>query len=98
MEVVDAHKNGISTFVGEFDGLLRTTVEISGHQSGKLSYTVIHVYYVVTHLQLVDFFEGDDGFASACVLRTEAHAVVAFEYLVIGVAAYFRTPIDESLV
>ena len=56
------------------------------------------MHYVVTHLQLVDFFEGDDGFASACVLRTEAHAVVTFEYLVIGVAAYFRTPIDESLV
>ena len=59
---------------------------------------MIHVYYVVTHLQLVDLFEGDDGFASACVLRTEAHAVVTLEYLVIGVAAYFRTAVNKSLV
>ena len=59
---------------------------------------MIHVHHIIAHLQLVDFLEGDDGFATTRILRTECHAVVALEYLVISIAADLRPMVDESLV
>ena len=93
-----ADKNSIATTIGEFDTLLWATIEIGGHQSRKLTNSVVHMYHIITHLQLVDFFECDDGFASSGVLRTECDAVVAFEYLMVGVAANLGSVVHKTCV
>ena len=93
-----ADKDGVAVAVGELDGLLPTAVEVRRYQSGKLPYTVVRMYHVVAYLELINLFECDDGFASACVLRAQCDAMIAFEYLMIGIATYLRSMVHKSRV
>ena len=96
MQVVNTNKYGITSAVSQFDTFLTSAVEVRCHQPCEPTYAVVGMYHIITYLQLIDFFESDDGFASSGILRTKADAVVAFEYLMIGIAAYFCTFIHKQ--
>ena len=98
MQVVYANEYRVVVAINQLDSFLHATIEIGGYQSGKLAYSVIHVHHIVAKLQLVEFFQSNDGFAASCVLRTKTYTVIAIKYLVIGIAADFCLIINESLV
>ena len=47
MQIVNAHKDGISFAVGESNHLLRFAVDGSRDESSELSYTMIAVHHVI---------------------------------------------------
>ena len=53
---------------------------------------------IIAYLELVDLAEGDDRLSSPCVLTGEGDAMVTFENLMIGIAAYLQAMIHKSFV
>ena len=97
MQVVDTDKDGVVVAIDQFDSFLRTTIEVGGYQTRKLTYSVIHMYHIITYLQLVDLLQCHNRFTATCILRAHGHAVIALKYLMVGIAANLGTTIDKSL-
>ena len=86
VQVMDGYEDGIAVAVVEFEHLLQLAVDSCGDQSAEASDTMVAVYDVVAGLELVDLLERQHGFAAPSILAGERHAVVALEYLMVGVA------------
>ena len=91
----DEHRGIV--FIDQFYHLLRLAVHGGGNQSTELRDAVVGVHHIVAHLQLVNLFQGDDGFPTAGVLARECHAVETLEYLMVGVAANLQPVIHKPL-
>ena len=97
VKIVNRDKNTSAIAIVQTNHLLRATVDRRHDQTAETCNTVVGMYHVVTYTQLVNLTQGDDGFAATGILRGHRHAVIALEYLMVGVAANLQPVVYKSL-
>ena len=85
MQGMNRNKDGISLLIGDFDDLLhRTICPRNTHQTGKLSYTMIHMHHIISWFKKHDFFKGQGNLGIARMVRAKGILMETIKYLVIG--------------
>ena len=88
----------ITTLIDNFDHLLETAVlQRHSDQSAEFSDTVVHMYHIVTNLELLNLFQCKCHLTTTGLVTLKVIFMEAVEYLVVGEQAQASVNINKSL-
>ena len=92
------HIHDVATLIDDADGLLIGVSHRHTHESAELSYSEVHMHYVVAGCHLLQFLHGESHLSCACGVAPQTVLVETVEYLVVGEEAYFQRIVGKALV
>ena len=92
------HIHDVAALIDDAYSLLIGVSHRHTHESAKLSYSEIHMHYVVAGCHLLQFLHGESHLSCACGVAPQTVLVKTVEYLVVGEEAYFQRIVGKTLV